>query len=216
MSRRALPVAVAAAALVLVPSTASATPVQAPVENIFGAGYSADSRVVLDDGRHATVWIGEYRGAPRDGWEREIYVSVWSEYTCYEIYTCQTPAASGGATLTGQQVDFSRDLRQASVTDVPLTLRTWAYDPVSGYTSTEESVVVSASFTGTGEVTRNATHGDLCGDGGRTCESIRITANRGAEATVTLDDRTGTGSGALSYMQGIDAAAPKYELGYPG
>jgi hypothetical protein len=212
MLRRALPVlSAAAAALVLVPGSASATPAPAPVENTFGGGYSADVRVVLSDGRHATAWLGEFGGPRQYEPDRELYLTVWSEYTCYEVYTCQGPQASGLATLTAEQLDFSRDLRGASVTDVPVTLQSWSYDPTDGYTSTQESVTVSVVFTGTGEVSRTTEKGELCGDGSRECQSIRISASRGATGTVTLDGRTVSGEGSLSFVQGVDVAAPKFE-----
>lgn len=212
MLRRSLFLTAAAAVSVaLVPGTASATPDPAPVENSFGGGYSADVRVVLSDGRHATAWLGEYGGPRQYEWDRELYLTVWSEYTCYEVHTCQGPAASGLATLTAEQLDFSRDLSGVSATDVPVTLQTWSYDMTDGYTSTQETVTVSAAFAGTGEVSRTSDKGALCGDGSRECQSLRLSASRGATGTVTVDGRTGSGEGSLSFVQGLDVAAPKFD-----
>jgi hypothetical protein len=214
MLSRVLPVAVAAAALALIPSTASATPEPAPVENIFAAGYNANVEVLLPDGRHASAWIGEYRGASQYGWERELSLRVWSEYPCYGTWTCRSGEASALVTLTDEQVDFSRDLGEASATDVDVTLRSWTWDPTTGhYTSTEEPVTVSLLFTGIGDVNRSTDRGDLCGDGGRECQSIRMGADREAIGTVTLDEHIASGPGSLSYVQGVDAAAPKFEDG---
>ena len=213
MFRRSFAVAAAIASVVLVPGTASATPAPAPVENTFGGGYSADVQVILPDGRHATAWLGEYRNAHQDGTQRELFLNVWSEYTCHEIYTCHGPQASGSVQLTEKQLDFSRDLKGVSVTDIPVTLLSWSYDWTNGYTSSEESVTVSVQFTGTGEVNRTTDKGELCGDGSRECQSIRIYASRGATGAVTVNGETVTGEGTMSFVQGLDVAAPKFEEG---
>lgn len=62
MLRRFLPVAAAAAALVAVPSIASATAPQAPVENMFAAGYTGSADLVLPEGQHVTASLTEFRG----------------------------------------------------------------------------------------------------------------------------------------------------------
>ena len=211
MPRRALAVAFAGAALISVPGAASATPAPSPVENTFGGGYSADVRVVLPDGRHATAWLGEYGGPRQYEWDRELYLTVWSEYTCYEVHTCQGAPASGLATLTADQLAFSRDLDGVSAVDVPVTLQSWSRDATGGYSSTQESVTVSVVFTGTGEVSRTTDKGKLCGDGSRECQSLRVSASRSATGTVTLDRQTASGEGSLSFVQGLDVAAPKFE-----
>jgi hypothetical protein len=72
---------------------------------------------------------------------------------------------------------------------------------------------VSVQFTGTGEVSRTTDKGELCGDGSRECQSIRIYASRSATGTVTLDDQTASGEGTLSFVQGLDVAAPKFVEG---
>jgi len=88
---------------------------------------------------------------------------------------------------------------------------------VTGYTTaTGTPVTVSVQFAGTGALTQTATHQDVCWDGVRTCQSVRLGAGRSATGALTIDDQTGTGVGSLSYVQGVDAAAPKFELGYTG
>jgi hypothetical protein len=210
--RRSLPLAaLAAAVFALVPGTASATPEQAPVENIFSASYMADVEVVLPDGRHANVTLGEYRGASQDGWSGSLSLRVWSESPCYGGYTCQTGMTSAYTGLTEDQVDFRRSLAAASATDIPVTLERWSWTPGSGMTRTEEHVTVSVQFTGDGPVERDTYRGDTCGDGGRECQSIRVSAHRAASASVSLGDQLVVGKGSISYGHGVDAAAPKYE-----
>jgi hypothetical protein len=211
--RRSLAVAaLAAATVVLVPGTASATPEPAPVENIFSASYGANTEVVLPDGRHAQVYLGEYRGASEDGWRGQLSVSLWSETPCWGGRTCQTGRVSGYTQLTDDQADFGRNLDSASATGIPVTIGSWLYTPGVGMTRTEEQLTVSVEFTGTGQVERDTYRGDMCGDGGRECQSIRVDSHRGATATVSVDDQVATGEGSLSYTQGVDAAAPKYEF----
>jgi hypothetical protein len=204
--RRALPVAVAAAAFVLVPTTASATPAQAPVENMFSAGYYATAEMVLSDGRLASVSLSEYRGASQDGWHGSLGLSVRRDANSWQ-------AASGYAQVTDEQVDFRRNLGGASAIDIPVTLVTYGWGP-TGPTQTKEDVIVSVVFTGTGDVTRETYRGDMCGDGGRTCQSVRVGAHREATGELLVDGLTGTGVGSLSYGQGVDVAAPKYQEGY--
>jgi hypothetical protein len=214
--RRSLPIAsVAAAAVALLPGTASAVPGGAPVDNTFSASYSANAELVLPDGRHASVWLGEHRGASQAGWRGQLNLTVWSEYTCWEIYTCQEGYASGYAELTDEQVTFGRSLATASATDVPITLGTSSWDPETGeFRTSQETVTVSVLFTATGAVERSASHGKVCGDGERECQSVRLYVNREATATVTLGDQAGVGGGSMSYAQGVDAAAPPFQYDY--
>jgi hypothetical protein len=208
MFRRLVPAAVAAAAVVLMPGTASATPAQAPVENIFSAGYNANVQVVLPDGRYVEAWMGQYRGSSADGWYREIALTVHRQQPCGS-FTCWTDYAFGLTTVNEDQLHFSRNLADVSLAEVPVTLESWTWDPELGGVSTSEEVAVSVQVSGTGPVDRDSYHSDMCMDGERQCRSMRIDASRAATGAVTVDGGTATGSGLLTYGQGVDASAPK-------
>jgi hypothetical protein len=218
MLRRSLPVvAAAAAAIALAPGVASATPAPAPVENQFGGGYSANASVDLPGGLHADVWLGEFTGYGRYDDQQELYVRLTSEYVCWETYTCFKDEGQTWMPLTGEQVHFSRSLSGVSLAEFDVTLDAFTFDPDGGYPSVDERpATISVVLTGTGDIDRTATHQTMCGDGGRECESIRVDATREAQATVTVDGATGTGTGSLSYMKGLDVAAPKYPADFSG
>jgi hypothetical protein len=172
---------------------------------MFSAGYHATAEAVLPDGRLARVSLGEHRGASQDGWRGYLGLDVRRDANSWQ-------AASGFAQLTDDQVEFSRNLGGASATDIPVTLVTYGWGS-TGPTQTTEDVIVSVVFTGTGDVTRDTYRGDLCGDGGRECQSVRVDAHRDATGQLLVDGVTGTGVGTLSYGHGVDVAAPKYEQG---
>ena len=208
MLRRALTVAVAATILALVPATASATPAQAPVENYSGSGYYASTQAVLSDGRTVQISLGESRSAGREP-SAYLYVTTSRQSTC-PWGTCQTHVAATSMALSTEQVDFSGSLGGASVSGVPVTLVRSEFGP-DGWTRTEETVTISVVLTGTGPVSRDAYKGEMCGDGSRECQSVRVTASRVAVSEITFGDETVTGEGTLFHGRFIDAAAPKFE-----
>jgi hypothetical protein len=126
--RRVLPIAAAAAALVAVPSTAFATAPQAPVENMFSAGYYGYTDLGLPDGRHVYATLSAYRAASQNGWSGALSVTVG--VPCPDDPSCLLSDASGTALLTETQVAFSRNLDGASAVDVPVTLWTSPSDPL--------------------------------------------------------------------------------------
>ena len=161
MLRRVLPVATAAAALVAIPSTAWATAPQAPVENIFSAGYYGSTDFVLPDGRHVDAVLSEYRGASQNGWSGALSLYV-TEGSCPDDPSCVTSDSWGTAILTEAQVAFSRNLDSASAVDVHMTL--WTSPSSTDYLAepTAEQVTVSIVFSGTGAVARDSSKGDMC------------------------------------------------------
>ena len=132
MLRRVLPVVAGAAAVLLVPSTAVATPAPAPVENLMtGWGYTAHAEEVpLSDGRSASVTLWKYHpkgGGPSIG---HLSVQLWTGYPCLEYPwpepgdevdpepvpgTCRGGWTSGSVELSGAEVQLDRNLRTASV-----------------------------------------------------------------------------------------------------
>ena len=80
-----------------------------------------------------------------------------------------------------------------------------------------QTFVVSLEFKATGGSNltyRDATHQTTCGDGSRECQSNRLYVQRQAPATLTLDGASYTSkTGMMSYSQGVDAAAPKFQDG---
>jgi hypothetical protein len=208
--RRALPAALAAAAFVLIPSTASATPEPAPVENYMFTGYYGEAEAVLADGRTVQVSLGESRGTGPEV-SAQLYVNTFRKRPCtWGPGICQTDLAGGPVEVTAEQVNFSRSLGSASVTDVPVTFmhRTWG---PNGPTTVEEHVAISVVLTGTGPVTRDAYRGEMCGDGSRECQSIRVEASRAAVSEITFGEEAVTGEGRLFRGHSIDAAAPKFD-----
>ncbi len=209
MLRRVLPVATAAAALVAIPSTAWATAPQAPVENIFSAGYYGSTDFVLPDGRHVDAVLSEYRGASQNGWSGALSLYV-TEGSCPDDPSCVTSDSWGTAILTEAQVAFSRNLDSASAVDVHMTL--WTSPSSTDYLAdpTAEQVTVSIVFSGTGAVARDSSKGDMCGDGSRVCQSHRMSADRDATVQFALDGQSASGPGYLNYSLGTDTAAPKF------
>jgi hypothetical protein len=206
--RRALSVAFAAASLALIPATASATPEPAPVENYMFTQYYGTAEAVLADGRTVEVSLMEDRST---GPEVRAFLSVqtFREVPC-PWGTCQSDFASGFVQLSDEQVDFQRSLGGASVTDVPVTIVRYVFGP-NGYTQVEEHVTISAVITGTGPVTRDAYRGEMCGDGSRECQSIRVESARAAISEITFGEETVSGEGRLFRGHSVDAAAPKFD-----
>lgn len=208
MLRRALAVAVAATTVALIPATASATPEPAPVENYIGSGFYASAQAVLSDGRTLQVSLGENQSAGQEV-RSHLYLTTSRQISC-PWGPCQTDFIATFVELSDEQVDFAGSLGSASVTDVPLTLVREAYGP-EGYIQIEEHVTISVVLTGTGPVSRSASHQTMCGDGSRECQSIRVDASRAAVAEITFGDETVTGEGSLFRGQTVDAAAPKFD-----
>lgn len=207
MLRRVLPVAAAVAALVAIPSTASATAPQAPAENMFFAGYYGSADLLLPDGRQAAVSLYENRAASQNGWSGDLSVTVTDD-SCSEDFSCVV--AWGDVPLTEAQVAFSRNLDGASVAPLPMTL--WSPSSSADYLAEPdaEQVTVSVLFSGTGAVARDSYTGDVCGDGSRACQSHRLSADRAAMVDFALGRQTASGSGHLSYGLSTDTAAPKF------
>lgn len=148
MLRRVLPVA-AAAAVVLVPSAAWATPAQAPVDSYRGSSYSGFANdVVLSNGWHANAYLGEGSGTnQRQGWGF-LSLEVWDPSQCPEEDGCYAPHSYWSAQLTAEQVDFDRGLRTALVKNVPVELPDPTYVPTPG----DEDPWIGGEDPGTGEV----------------------------------------------------------------
>jgi hypothetical protein len=124
--RRVLPVA-GAAALVLVPSTAWAVPDQGPVDHYASAGYYATADVQLPDDRHLTASLSAGYAANRSDTVASLYLQLAPPCVVVPFGWPCAPSASGWVDVTGDQVEFDRGLRGASVDDVTLTLTTPSY-----------------------------------------------------------------------------------------
>jgi hypothetical protein len=127
--RRVLPVA-AAAAVVLVPSAAWATPAQAPVDTFKGSSYSGFANdIVLSNGWHAIANLGKGSDTTqRQGWGF-VSLEVWDPSHCVEDDGCYAPHQYWSAQLTAGQVDFDRNLRTASVRNLTVELPDPTYVP---------------------------------------------------------------------------------------
>lgn len=208
MLRRALPVAtVAAAAVVLLPAPASAAP--EPPRVTTSESRSANTEVVLADGTHARVTLGESRYGVRGEWRGQLSVETWTD--CAQPFGCAGSRMSGYTELTDAEVVFTRNLGSASAVDVPVTLRGGGLGPGTG---TERQVTVSVVLTGTGPVTRSVDHSDICGDTGEPgCISGRTSAHRDAAADVAVDGDTAAGAGSIDHLSGIDIRLPQPSAG---
>ena len=199
MLARSLPLGAAVAAFALAPGVASA----APVQNSFQEGYTAQAEVVLPDGRRASVALSEYIGGHREDAWGELYLEV----ACESSRTC-LHGGSGMLDLTDAQVDFSRSLTRASATDLEITLYGW--DDRQSLDQVTHQVTVSVRFEGSGKVTGDASHGDLCWSTmGAACQSVIVDASRSATGTLTLDGQTATGSGSLARGHHLSVGAPR-------
>jgi hypothetical protein len=179
------------------------------VESYSGTSYHASTQAVLSDGRTVQISLGETRSAGQDA-RGSLYMTTSRQTSC-PWGSCQTDFAAASVELSVDQVDFDGGLRGASVTDVPVTLVRHVYDPTTyTHTQVEENLSLSVVFTGTGPVSRSASHGTMCGDGSRECQSIRVEASRAAVSEVTFGDETVTGEGSLFRGHSVDAAAPKF------
>ncbi|RBY85460.1 hypothetical protein DQ241_14095 [Blastococcus sp. TF02A-30] len=194
------------AAVVLVPSVASAAPssTTSSLPVTTSVSYLAQGEVQLADGRTAQVSLGEYASrlfGPRQG---SLGVSIAAPCASFP---CGAPE-SGYAELTGAQVDFALNLGRASVSEVPVTLTSSSYGP-DGWTRTERQVTASVTFTATGPTVRNAYSSPVCGDGSEGCRSFRLDASRPAAVTVVIDGASSSGSGTLGYGYGLDIGTPQ-------
>lgn len=155
--------------------------------------YDAYAQGTLADGRPVAVNLTEFRSQGNDGWTGQLFVQV--------------DGMGGYTALDGSQVNFDRNLGSASAVDVPVTLQSWSWDPVSGPVTQVRQVTASVTFTGTGPVTRTNDHSPDCGDGLGNCQaSVRVGAARDVAMAVIVDGVTGTGAGSMNYDHGVDSA----------
>lgn len=213
MIRRTLPLlAAAAAAFALVPGTASAAPGQAPPQNAFWADYSVSGLVELSERRQVQYSLVEHRDAHQDGWSASLSLSTWTYRPCGRGQ-CQDDYLTGHVELDAEDVLFDRNLSQASVTDVPVMMRSMGWSWPGGLTYTDvDEVVVSLQFDASGKISRSVYHGDLCSDGQTACQANRLTASRTASGTVTVDAEAVPASTTIQYMQSAETA-PKLTEG---
>ncbi|MGY1804924.1 hypothetical protein ACI78T_16715 [Blastococcus sp. SYSU D00922] len=170
---------------------------------------SANAEVVLPDGTHARVTLGESRYGVRGEWRGQLSVETWTE--CTQPFGCAWDRLWGSTELTDAEVQFTRNLGSASAVDVPVTLRGGGLGPGAG---TERQVTVSVVLTGTGAVTRSVDHSDVCGDTGEPgCLSARTSALRDATANVTVDGVAVVGAGTIDHLSGIDVRLPQTAAG---
>ena len=214
MSRRALPVAVAAAALVFVPSTASATPDQVPV-TMVGESLYAHTTVSMPDGRRVHASLSELQNGPGSNRRAAVSVSVSPGRYCWPTSLCGAGTGHAFVELSPDALDFDRNLAEASIIDLPVTLERWTVTPAGTFAQVQDDVRISVRFTGIGDVVHDTYHGDACGDGSSECRSTRVDASRDATATVTLDEDSAVAAGYLSRGRYVDAAI-RYSDEFPG
>ncbi len=212
MSRRALPVAVAAAALVLVPSTASATPGVTP-QTRAGESVYAYSFVPLPDGRRVLASLSELHSGPDGTRQAAMSLSVSSGQVCWPTSLCDGGTGQAFLELDPKVLDFDRNLAGASVTDLPVTLQRTNVTSAGTWERVEEVVRVSVTFTGVGDVVRETSHPEFCGDGSGECRPTRVDFSREATATVTIDDASGSAAGHLHRGRYVEAAITHAEEG---
>jgi hypothetical protein len=212
MSRRALPVAVAAAALVLVPSTASATPDDAPETRVGESSY-AYAFVSLSDGRRVLASLSELHNGPGNARQAAVSLAVSSGRYCWPTSLCDAGTGQAFLELDPKELDFDRNLAGASVTDLPVTLQRTTVTSTGTFTQVEEVVRVSLTFLGTGDVVRDTSHPEFCGDGSGECQSTQINFSREATADITIDDVSGSAAGQLHRGRFVEAGITYAEEG---
>ena len=204
MLRRALPVAVATAALAFLPATASAAPTSAPVKITAFTSYQALATVQLPDGRRVQATVSKTSALDGRGWHSSLTLWVQPSLDCLAVGDCDSGTGLGSVVLGDRQLRFDQSLRTVSVAEVTLDLHRHDYNASA---STEEPVTVAVEFTGTGKTARNVEHSRTCGAGGA-CQSLRIDVERAARATLTVDGESATASGSLSHNTSLDVGAP--------
>lgn len=204
MSRRALPVTVAAVALVLLPSPASAAPGQTP-ETRVGESFSAFTSVSLSDQRQVFASLSEVRNGPGGARQAAVSLAVSPGRFCWPT-PCDEGTGYAFQEVDPEDLDVDRNLAGASVTELPVTLRRWTMTPGGGFEQVEEVVRLTLTFTGTGDVVRETTHPEVCGDGSGECRATQVNASREATADITVDDARGAGAGQLSSGRSVEAA----------
>lgn len=217
MLRRALSVfATAAAAVTLLPGTASATPPQAAVDSYHGTGFGAHFVGQLEDGRQVNAGIGGYRNDYSEGLQVGLGMYISPKEGCYASPQCEEGTGWISVPLTRDQYDFDRNLKQVDVPEMTVTLtRTQpGATPWDPWVTIEKQVTISLHFEGIGPVNRRADHSTTCfGDGELVCQHVDVGAWRQALATVSIDDIEGTAPGQLDVGTYVDAAVPKYRDG---
>jgi len=213
MLRRTLPVLAAAAALALTPGVALAAPAEAPVEHgIFDSSYAGIQVTV--DGRPGSASLTRL-GTPGD-WHTTLLVSLPGQPDCEFPWWCQPVTRSASVELTDDQFFFGADLQKATTVEVPVTLTTSSF----GWWPAEdagpgEDVRVTLTITGTGPVTRDAYHGDYCGEGWP-CHGTRVDEFREATGVLTVDGLELEGVGAFVRGHSVDAAGKPSDGGDGG
>jgi hypothetical protein len=124
--RRVLPVA-GAAALALVPSTAWAAPADGPVDHYSSAIHYGSVDAQLPDGRRLIATLYEVYEENHHDTRGFLNLQLGQSCAFVPVPGACAPAANGWAELTGDQIEFDRGLRGASLDDVTLTLWTPAY-----------------------------------------------------------------------------------------
>jgi hypothetical protein len=199
-ARRSLVAAAAvSAALTLTPSTAFAAPERAPVVTYnFGSLY-AYAYLTTTTGDVIDVNLYEHRasgGVPRAG----INIT---------IQKADGGWAFGGAELDSSQVDFDRNLGQASARDVPVQIVEYV-----GWEPQVTTTVLDLTFTGVGGRTNEATHDTSCLESGGGCQEIRVSAQRAAAVSFDTAEMNVKGDGFLTSGRAIDASVPRPAYDY--
>jgi hypothetical protein len=205
--RRLTPAVLLAAALAVAPATAASarTPVSSAVDVTAATSYTAVGQVDLPDGRTVQVSLSRYRFGLGD-WEG--YLNVGYPLSCPAgSAPCSPFPASASVQLTGSQVRFDRTLSVASVRNVPVTLQSMVTGPDGGDVNQQTPIVVSATFTGTGPVTRSVDHGTVCGSGDPCLFSGRLSGVRQADVSVTVDGVSGNSTGTMYADFGVDVSS---------
>jgi hypothetical protein len=215
MLRRALSVfATTAAAVTILPGTASATPDHAPVDSWHGAGFGASTEVQLEDGRRVNGGIHGYRNDFSEGQQVALGLYITPDSDCGPSALCDEGTGWISVPLTRDQYDFDRNLTQVDIPEMSVTLTRYVpgatmFDPGR---MVETPVRISLHFEGIGPVSRRADHSNTCfGDGDLVCQHVDVGATRQAVATVSIDDAHGTAPGQMDIGTYVDAAAPKFK-----
>ena len=108
--------------------------------------------------------------------------------------------------LADDQIDFGRDLKSASAVAVPVRLTKFlSWDWATGPVYAEKTVSVSLIISGSGPLSHDADHGDLC-QAGYACHGTRVDSFREGPGVLTVDGATLEGVGVVGHGLAVDAA----------
>jgi hypothetical protein len=172
---------------------------------MVGESLYADARGSLSDGRQFLASLSETSNGPGGDRRASVSITVSPGQLCWPTTLCDAGTGQAWVELDPRDLEFDRNLDRTSIEDLQVTLRRSVWAGGWNWTTVEEEVQVSLTFTGTGDIVRDTYHGQACGDGSGECRGTRVDASREATADVAVDEATGSATGRMFRGHYVDA-----------